>query len=232
MEWCSCARRSAAPTLPVRQSRCVCSRRRTRTAQSSERLMNWLPLGADVRISYDTSLTRLHAKSLVFHRSSGYSTAYIGSSNLTYSAQVTGLEWNVRLSEPVIPMLLPDRSRLRELLGQSRLRSLRPSRVPTSNRGRDQRTRTSAGARSRLCCAPFQEELLDALKLARHHGHHRNLLVSANRYGKGRSLQRLITHSSAPGLSRDRLLFVAHREEILDPESQPPFDRRCATRRS
>src|SRR3546814_1796563 len=55
-------------------------------------------LGAQIRVSYDTSSTRLHAKAWLFHRHSGYSTAYIGSSNLTYSAQVTGLEWNVRVS--------------------------------------------------------------------------------------------------------------------------------------
>src|SRR3546814_10385907 len=55
-------------------------------------------LGADIRVSYDTSITRLHAKAWLFHRSPGYSTAYIGSSNLTHSAQVTGLEWNVRVS--------------------------------------------------------------------------------------------------------------------------------------
>ena len=55
-------------------------------------------LGADVRVSYDTSSTRLHAKAWLFHRASGYSTAYIGSSNLTHMAQVTGLEWNVRVS--------------------------------------------------------------------------------------------------------------------------------------
>lgn len=55
-------------------------------------------LGADVRVSYDMSTTRLHAKAWLFHRRSGFSTAYIGSSNLTYSAQISGLEWNVRVS--------------------------------------------------------------------------------------------------------------------------------------
>lgn len=55
-------------------------------------------LGADVRISYDVSSTRLHAKAWLFQRAAGFSTAYIGSSNLTHSAQVSGLEWNVRVS--------------------------------------------------------------------------------------------------------------------------------------
>jgi HKD family nuclease len=54
--------------------------------------------GADVRVSYDVSTTRLHAKSWLFQRTSGFSTVYIGSSNLTHSAQVSGLEWNLRVS--------------------------------------------------------------------------------------------------------------------------------------
>jgi hypothetical protein len=51
-----------------------------------------------IKVSYDTASTRLHAKAWLFHRRSSYSTAYIGSSNLTHSAQAAGMEWNVRVS--------------------------------------------------------------------------------------------------------------------------------------
>ncbi len=71
----------------------------TYTGSTEARALDGLrELGADVRVSYDLSSTRLHAKAWLFHRHSGFSTAYIGSSNLTHSAQVSGLEWNVRVS--------------------------------------------------------------------------------------------------------------------------------------
>src|SRR5207342_758382 len=71
----------------------------TYTGSTERRALDQLvDLGAQVRISYDLSTTRLHAKAWVFQRLSGFSTAYVGSSNLTRSAQVTGLEWNVRAS--------------------------------------------------------------------------------------------------------------------------------------
>lgn len=71
----------------------------TYTGTAEQRALNELcAAGADVRISYGRTGTRLHAKAWLFRRNSGFTTVYVGSSNLTHQAQVTGLEWNVRAS--------------------------------------------------------------------------------------------------------------------------------------
>jgi HKD family nuclease len=63
-------------------------------------------LGAEIRVSYETKTTRLHAKAWLFRRATGATTAYVGSSNLSKAALVDGLEWNVRLSELEQPRIL------------------------------------------------------------------------------------------------------------------------------
>lgn len=55
-------------------------------------------LGAEVKVAFDARTTKLHAKAWLLERTSGWTTAFVGSSNLSYTALFDGLEWNLRLS--------------------------------------------------------------------------------------------------------------------------------------
>lgn len=172
-------------------------------------------LGAEIRVSYDTSSTRLHAKAWLFHRSSGYSTAYIGSSNLTHSAQVTGLEWNVRVSGARNPDVIEKFSAVFDSYWNNEdFRSFDEAEF------RDLTQAPANGPRIYLSPVeirpePFQSRLLEQIELSRLQGRHRNLLVSAT--GTGKTVMAALDYQRLRGrLSRARLLFVAHRKEILD----------------
>ncbi len=61
---------------------------------------------------------------------------------------------------------------------------------------------------------PFQERLLEEIALSRQQGHHCNLLVAAT--GTGKTVMAALDYLGLrETLPRARLLFVAHREEIL-----------------
>lgn len=136
-------------------------------------------------MSYDGSSTRLHAKAWLLHRNSGFSTAYIGSSNLTHSAQISGLEWNVRVSAARNPDVVSKVAAVFESYWHHA--DFRPY-DPDEFRIRAQQF---AGPRAAILLGPtelrpepFQERLLEQIALCRQQGHHRNLLVSATGTGK------------------------------------------------
>jgi superfamily II DNA or RNA helicase/HKD family nuclease len=211
-----------APLVPSLQKHCAANRAlrvltTTYTNSTEGAALDVLRgLGADVRVSYDTTSTRLHAKSWLFHRDSGFSTAYIGSSNLTHSAQVTGLEWNVRVSGARNPDVIDKVGAVFESYWNS------GDFIPYDPEVfAEQTVREGAGAVPfvmspiELRPEPFQERLLEEIEVSRARGHHRNLLASAT--GTGKTVMAAIDYARLrERLPRARLLFVAHRKEILD----------------
>lgn len=182
--------------------------------------------GADVRIQYDAQRTRLHAKSWMFRRRTGYDTAYVGSSNLSRAALLDGVEWNVRLSRVATPALLEKfratfdtywNDRSYELYDPERDRD-RLDDALAEGAGRKQHsgvTVTLSGLEVRPF--PYQQEMLEALDAERNvHDRHRNLVVAAT--GTGKTVVAALDYRGlceATG-KRPSLLFVAHRREILE----------------
>ena len=173
-------------------------------------------VGADVRVSYDVSTTRLHAKAWLFHRLSTFSTGYIGSSNLTHSAQISGLEWNVRVSGARNPDVIDKFSAVFDSYWHSEdFRSFDPVEFR-------ELTRLVGNSGPRIYLSPveirpepFQAHLLEQLAIARQQGHHRNLLAAAT--GTGKTVMAALDYLTLRAqLPRSRLLFVAHRKEILN----------------
>ncbi len=172
-------------------------------------------LGATLKVSYDTTRTRLHAKAWLFHRDSGFSTACVGSSNLSAAAMLDGLEWNVRLSQiDNGPILEKFRTTFEQYWDDPEFRVYDPAEFDSAISAQK-----NEGARHFFIFdvepRPHQRELLDDLASERARGHHRNLVVAAT--GTGKTIVAALDYARLRReLKRDRLLFVAHRREILE----------------
>ncbi|KUL34569.1 hypothetical protein ADL15_15985 [Actinoplanes awajinensis subsp. mycoplanecinus] len=182
-----------------------------------EALNQLTELGADVRVSYDLTTARLHAKAWLFHRNSALSTAYVGSSNLTHSAQIAGMEWNVRVSAARNPDVVRKIGAVFESYWQSGdflpyvEEQFRKALEFGRQRG-DRHQTTLSPIEIRL--EPFQERLLEMIEVSRQSGFDHNLLVSAT--GTGKTVMAAVDYARLrKRLGRARLLFIAHRREIL-----------------
>ena len=174
-----------------------------------------------IRISYDTKRTRLHAKAYLFHRKTGFSSAYVGSANLSNAALSEGLEWTTKISQYELPYLWEKLTGTFETYWQDDefqpFDALSVPRLRQAIRSeRNINTEPSASVNFDLRPFPFQEEILDILAAEREvQGKHQHLVVAAT--GTGKTMIAAFDYARvARQLGRmPRLLFIAHRKEIL-----------------
>ena len=175
-------------------------------------------LGAKVKVSYDTSSTRMHAKAWLFERASGFSTAFIGSSNLSQTAMLDGLEWNVRLAEVDTPAVFETfRVTFDSYWNDPQNDDYDAEQFALAMQAERRADNTTDVSPLDVTARPFQKRILEALEVERHrHDRHRNLVVSAT--GTGKTVMAALDYQRLrKQAGRDySLLFVAHRKEILD----------------
>ncbi|WP_327168154.1 DUF3427 domain-containing protein [Streptomyces subrutilus] len=184
--------------------------------------------GAEVKVNYELRSTRLHAKAWLFRRRSRFDTAYVGSSNLSRAALLDGLEWNVRLSGVATPEVLRKFEATFDSYWSERAFE---SYDPDVDADRlDEALRIAGGSDKDVNAAqvislsglevrpfPHQREMMAHLEVERTvHDRHANLLVAATGTGKTVMAALDFKHLRQRLGPKVRLLFIAHRKEILE----------------
>jgi len=176
----------------------------------------------EVKLSYNTNRERLHAKSYLFMRNTGFHTGYIGSSNLSHSALTSGLEWNLKITSQEIPHIIEKSLSTFETYWESTDFELFDGEIESREKLSNALQEAKGSFNNSMPNFYFdikphshQQATLEKLQVERElHGRYRNLVVAATGTGK--------TIISAFDFSRfykenpeAKFLFIAHREEIL-----------------
>jgi len=177
----------------------------------------------EIMVSYDTDRTRLHAKAYLFQRETGFTTAYIGSSNLSNAALTSGLEWNIKVSEKDSFDIINKFQATFEgywnddeftyFNGQSE----EDKRRLKSSLNKEGKTDNNVNYMFDIRPYYYQKEILEKLKAERTlFNRNKNLIVAAT--GVGKTVIAGFDYkdfTKAHRKDKNRLLFIAHREEIL-----------------
>ena len=182
--------------------------------------------GCEVRVSLDGRRTRLHAKAWIFKRDSGFGTVYVGSANLTQAAMAGGLEWTAKFTERgQAAMYSQAQAHFETLWHDSEFVAYHPD-SEGHRSGLDQaiarergtcKNDSAAQAISFFDLQPknYQRDMLEQLQTEREHGRMRNLVVAATGTGKTVIAAFDYQRSCVQRGGRPRMLFIAHRIEIL-----------------
>lgn len=175
----------------------------------------------EVKLSYNTERERLHAKSYLFLRDTGYHTGYIGSSNISRSALTSGLEWNLKITSQEIPHIIAKTLSTFETYWESSDFEHFDGNAESTEKLRRALNREKITGDNgpsfffKIDPYPHQADILEQLTVQRNvHHRFRNLVVAAT--GTGKTL--ISAFDFARFLKQKpeaKFLFVAHREEIL-----------------
>lgn len=174
----------------------------------------------EVKISYNTENERLHAKSYLFYRNTGFHTGFIGSSNLSRSALTSGLEWNLKVTTKEVGHIIDKFSKTFETYWQDKdfetfIEIEHKEKLQKALSNEKLYDRSDSAFYFEIKPYQFQQEILEKLEVERKvHQRFKNLLVAAT--GTGKTVISAFDFKNYLKINPNaKLLFVAHRKEIL-----------------